>query len=627
MGNSFLALGARGPQGLLRMCGIAGFVSKGTIGAAEESIRKMTALVAHRGPDGDGHLLWNNVALGHRRLSIIDLSEAGHQPMEYASGRYAITFNGEIYNYIELRKELIEAGYPFGSETDTEVILAAYDFWGEDCLCRFNGMWAFAILDRHKATLFCARDRFGIKPFYYTNTRSVFAFGSEIKQLIQWLPQIRANRNVVIRFLSVSIPDVGKDTFFEGVQRLAPGHKLLMDTRTGSYSVDSFYHLRSTDVRGATSAELVSRFTDLFDESVGLRLRSDVRVGTCLSGGLDSSSIAVTAAALVRTSTNQPFGALTARSLDPAMDETEFARTVVEAAGLEWFTVSPTAEDANELNDELLWHQEEPVESGSQIMQYAVMRLARQNGIPVLLDGQGADETLLGYEWYHGVLAASHLQNGRLVRAARALLDVRRQGSPKDVLRALARTCEQFAPGVRSERYRRRTRYIENQPTLLPLLHNWRDALHDIREFQKAEINTMIIPSLLRYEDKNSMAFGVETRLPFLDYRLVELAIGLPVEAKIKNGWRKWILRQAMSNRMPQSITWRRGKIGFAAPDALWQKDRLSKVVQDILSSELILGLVNEPTLRRMLPIMPTRDRMRLHSVALWAKRFGVEAA
>ncbi|MEO6922750.1 MAG: asparagine synthase (glutamine-hydrolyzing), partial [Bryocella sp.] len=446
------------------MCGIAGFVTKSETSDAAGAIQRMTDAIRHRGPDGEGQLVWGNCALGHRRLAIIDLTDAGLQPMSYKDGRYALTFNGEIYNYLELRAELQEHGYRFASETDSEVILAAYDFWGKDCLERFNGMWAFAILDRERHELFCARDRFGIKPFYYVDNQRAFAFASEIKALFEWMPERVANREVMVRFLSVSVPDVGDDTFFAGVKRLGAGCRMLLDVRTGAATIERYYHLKPADTRGASTAELIGRFRETFDNSVRLRLRSDVQVGTCLSGGLDSSSIAATAALMngMEQSGTGPsgngrrFAAVTAQSMEKATDETEFARAVVESSNLEWYTVRPTAEDAQAMQSDVLWHQEEPVESGSQVMQYAVMRLARQNNIPVLLDGQGADETLLGYPWHHGASAAVAMQRLNFVKAARAVLSARQQGSARDVVQAAAYALEQMTPRARAWRYGRR---------------------------------------------------------------------------------------------------------------------------------------------------------------------------
>ncbi|MGA7353529.1 MAG: asparagine synthase (glutamine-hydrolyzing), partial [Acidobacteriaceae bacterium] len=317
------------------MCGIAGVISRKPPFADCATIRSMTDVVAYRGPDGKGHLVDGPVALGHRRLAILDLSEAGRQPMHSPDGNASLVFNGEIYNYLELREELRSRGHRFVSDTDTEVILAAYSEWGEKCVSRFNGMWAFALYDRRLRRIFCSRDRFGIKPFFYAGTDQAFVFGSEIKQLLPFLPARRVPREVLLSFLVTGLTGYSEETFFEGVFSLPGGHNLILDLQTGAFTTARFYELHPAEVEG-TEDELADQFRQLLTDAIRLRLRSDVPVGTCLSGGLDSSTIATIAAREYVEKAGRPFTAVTAGSIDPEYDETEFARQVVEAGKMAW---------------------------------------------------------------------------------------------------------------------------------------------------------------------------------------------------------------------------------------------------------------------------------------------------
>lgn len=606
------------------MCGIAGLILKPPDRPEEADIRRMTDLVAHRGPDGSGHCIWKNVALGHRRLAILDLSEAGHQPMSYADGRYVITYNGEIYNYIELREQLLRAGYMFQSQTDTEVILAAFDFWGEKCLERFNGMWAFALLDKQEHKLFCARDRFGIKPFYFIDTGQIFAFGSEIKQLLGFLPKVDVHRETLLSFFLLSCEGFGRHTFFEGVERLRAGHKMWVDLRTGRTEVNPYYDLKPTDLDGASDSELQGRYLDLLESAICMRLRSDVPVGTCLSGGLDSSSIASIASEQYRGISSDRFTAITAITGEPETDESRFAAAVVQASNLRWLTVKPTAQDLCKLDDQLIYHQEEPFASGSILMQYEVMKTARMHRIPVLLDGQGADESLLGYLPCQAALVAHYVARGQYSSAVRTWREIRNQESWNKQLETLMTSTSLLFPHLANLYYSRRSGFIQSRPNILPVLRSRREAIEDMRLYQTTLIQEMSFPSLLRYEDKNSMAFSIEARLPFLDYRLVEFSLGLPVTAKIRNGWRKWILRKAMTGRLPDSIAWRKGKLGFAAPDRQWQESEKDRIETEILSCDILRSMIDEKKLRAMLPKLGAWQKWRLYFVARWARTFQV---
>ncbi len=367
------------------MCGIAGIVTPGRPGRnSEKALGSMLAAMAHRGPDDEGTCVAGPVALGHKRLSIIDLSAAGRQPMRF--GDFVVTYNGEVYNYLEIRKELEGLGHRFETATDTEVILHAWAHWGEGCLERFTGMWAFALLDEAEGVLFCARDPFGIKPFYYLHEDGRFAFASEIRALLTLHPP-RADIDSLLDYLVLGLTDHTERTFFGGVRQLLPGRCLSLNLRDGGKTVRQYYDLRKTSRRERTPGD----FQESLQRSVILHLRSDVPVGTCLSGGLDSSVVAALAAAANRENGNERFSAVTARSEATETDETPYAKRVAEHARLDWHVAAPVYADFAAHVDRCLHIQEEPVGGPSVFLQYWVMKTAREAGLKVMLDGQGGE--------------------------------------------------------------------------------------------------------------------------------------------------------------------------------------------------------------------------------------------
>jgi len=609
------------------MCGIAGFVNKTGKAADRSVLATMVYAVRHRGPDGDGHYVCDNIALGHRRLAIIDLSDAALQPMHSTYGQLTIVFNGEIYNYIEIRRELQQLGHQFRTQSDTEVILESYAEWGSNCVKRFNGMWSFALYDQPRKLLFCSRDRFGVKPFYYVNTGDVFAFGSEIKQLLAFLPKREASRDILETFIATGLLEYSEKTFFKGVKNLQPSHNLFMNIMTGSISIERYYQPALLDLEGANDEELERRLLDMLTSSVELRLRSDVPVGTCLSGGLDSSSIATLAASRYSARTGSKFFGITAVSSEAATDESRFARQIVNQNGMSWLAIRPTPEDFAGSIESMLYHQEEPIPTLSPMMQYFVMREARKNGIPVLLDGQGADEILLGYIMYFGMYLRSTLRDRGVAAAAHELRQSLSCNQRMSLGKAIKFLTGVGTPRLRYFRSRCQCAWLKGARNTPQVLLDCNAARGNLRDFQCNEIGRTTLPSLLHYEDRNSMAFSVETRLPFLDYRVVELCLSLPLRSKIRDGWTKWTLRRAMSGILPESIAWRRDKLGFEAPATHWLEEHDKTFRQAILSSELVRSVTHERRLRYMLPGMSPLQRWRLSSVAMWSSQFGVNAA
>lgn len=607
------------------MCGIAGVVSRSEQPVERAVLERMVNAVGHRGPDGEGFYVAGRVGLGHRRLAIIDLSPGGAQPMHCAKSGRVIVYNGEIYNYLELRTELQGRGYCFQSQSDTEVILAAYDQWGASCVHKFNGMWSFALLDQARDLVFCSRDRFGVKPFYYVDDPKFFAFGSELRQLAPFLNSRRASREVLFDFLSFSAEELGADTFFAGVRRLPAGHNLSFRIGAGEYSIERFYAVPELGApRRLSATDASETLREILTDAVRLRLRSDVPVGTCLSGGLDSSSIAAIASSLVREAQGPRFTAITAASESPATDETEYARMVVDRADLNWHVIRPDFASFSDTLVQVVRAQEEPFSSPSVCMQFFVMQAAKQRGIPVLLDGQGGDETLLGYERYMVPIVRETYRNDG-IRAAIAMMQAFSHHNDSLKVRSQLQMLAYFSlPSLRWLRYRLRIRDAQWFPSLDHFRRKFGQVAGSAFEIQRRQIERDSIPNLLRYEDKNSMWHSVETRLPFMDYRLVEFAVNLPISSKVKNGWTKFALRQAMLGMLPDTILWRRNKLGFHAPDDRWLPKLHNEMIQTIAKSELLKEACG-PGQSAFRPHRLDRAVLwRFYVVALWEREFGV---
>ena len=602
------------------MCGIFGIINKEGL-ADKAQVRELTDLVAHRGPDGSGTHVNGNIGLGHRRLAIIDLSCDGIQPMRHRHQPLWVTYNGEIYNYIELRQELQALGAVFETATDTEVLLNAYLAWGEGCLDRFNGMWSFAIHDERDNSLFCARDRFGVKPFYYVDTPAAFAFGSEIRQLLPLIETRQADEELINDFLVCGLSDHTGRTFFKGIEKLLPGHSLRLNGTSGKFSINRYYSLSAHHAQ-VEDESAPDALRDLLDDAVKLRLRSDVRVGTCLSGGLDSSSVATLAAAQHEKSSSEAFFAITAVSQQATNNEEQYAAKIVEQSRLSWIRTQPTYKDFAATVKTLIDVQEEPFGGPSIMMQYEVMKTARANGVTVLLDGQGGDETLMGYQRYYAAWLLDRLRNdgiGGFLTAFRAAA----RNTPVEKLAMYLIGGSSVV--IRELAYRWMYGFLK-KPLLPDSLKRFTRNARDAGAMQVLEITETNLPMLLRFEDKNSMHFAIETRLPFLDYRLVEFALGLPARVKLNEGWTKWPLRVAMQKLLPRDICWRKDKIGFAAPDQLWLNQHTSIMYAKVASSSLVAQYVKMELLKKRFHALDIGMRWRLYCVALWGEHFKVDA-
>ena len=567
------------------MCGIAGFLYEGVHReAAMSAVRRMITLQRHRGPDGEGFYDTAGASFGHCRLAIIDLTDAGHQPMADSDGRYWITFNGEIYNYLELAEELRGFGYRLHGQSDTEVLLTAYRHWGKACLDRLRGMFAFAIWDQKERSLFAARDRLGIKPFHYwTDGNRKLAFASELKALLEFIPDRKANTTLARQFLAWNLLDHEPgETMVSGIMRLPPGHAMVWRQGEG-LKIWRYWELHVNDeprVSPEQESRLILGFRQIFEETVSLHLRSDVPVGTCLSGGLDSSTIVcVVNLELQRRRLEEKPSQHTFSACfeDPRLDERPYIEAVVNATGCQSHYVFPSGEGFAKDLERWVWHQEEPVGGSGVYAQYCVARLARENGIKVLLDGQGADEQLAGYRKFILVYLRQLLHARCYVKAAREAMmffcrpEILRTSRFVDARRYLYGSLPESALLWPDGSYPRRPSRLEIGVSLGSRI--------------EADLTRFSLPPLLRFEDRNMMAFGIESRVPFVDHKLVEWVARLPASLRLSGGWTKLIMREAFRGILPEPIRTRRSKLGFLTPEPAWLAGPLSTWFRDTLSA------------------------------------------
>jgi asparagine synthase (glutamine-hydrolysing) len=579
------------------VCGIAGAISADGVDPAALSV--MGDAIRHRGPDGRGYLLWSpgdelrlersvqgrpasaRVGLAHLRLSIIDLRETNDQPLVSADGSLALSFNGEIYNYVELRAELEALGHSFRTEGDTEVLLAAYSEWGPACVERLVGMWAFALLDARRSTVLLSRDRFGIKPLYYTLAGGTLYFASEIKALLT-VPQVRPEPDeaVVRRYLLSGSVDETDRTFFAGVRSLPPAHNAVLpvDGRATAPAPERYWSIPEEGYDGDRAAA-AREFAELFSASVRVHTRSDVPVGTCLSGGLDSSAIVCVADRLRRGGglphyEHHGFGYVPD---DPAWSERRYMDAVVDRTGLRMTYVEVPSQRFSDSLVTIAAQQDEPFGTTSIAAQYFVFEAAKAGGMKVMLDGQGADEILGGYHHYFPLIAATLLRQRRFGAYRRFSMAQRRARgerpiSARHALAALTprRLSDQLATRlldsptsrVLSAELREGVRFTDTRTPEF-------DSVHDLLA---AHTSSLGLPALLRFEDRNSMAHSIEARVPFLDHRLVEFCFRLPFEFKVNGAVTKDVLREAMRDVLPEEVRTRGDKIGFRAePTAAWE--------------------------------------------------------
>ena len=604
------------------MCGIAGiYCHKGITPFDVELIDTMNDIQKHRGPDDVGRYVDPFCALGHRRLAIIDLSKDGHQPFESDDHRFQIVYNGEIYNYIELRDELRQIGWQFRTKTDTEVLLKAYQQYGKACLSRFNGMFAFAIYDTEKQSLFLARDRIGIKPLYYTIIGSKLYFASEIKALhANSSLKHSVNYQSLFDYLVFNRTDIYDETFLNEIKRIPKGCYATFDSDglqvNQWWNPENYLHNNSDD----NLEEISKKIEELLVSAVMLRMRSDVPVGSCLSGGLDSSILI----GILSThyNINDDYHTFTASFPGHSIDETSYIDLLNKKYPFKNFRTFPTGKEARDRLREFIYANDEPTTNSSFYSQYEVMRLAKEYGVIVLLDGQGGDEGFAGYQYFHGFNLYGLLRKGRFAQFGFELLKSLLRKQDKSAYQTLL--FQVLPDPIKKKLLFRTVPYIHSD-----FFYEYIKSSRIYNEFFDADgLNKSLIrhyqfklEHLLRMEDRNSMAFSLEARVPYLDYRLVEYLLSVSEELKIKNGETKYLQKMALKQYTAPEILERTDKIGFGTPGDEWMCSEpwqnltdenystLSETFQDIFKKNVLL---------------PEKgfDRWRINQLATWKNIF-----
>ena len=577
------------------MCGVAGFVFR-KAAAQTPPVTAIFEQLKHRGPDDQGYLVYSRnsvrrgrdwtettedpeVILLHRRLSILDLSQAGSQPMGTQDNRYFITYNGEIYNYVELRRELEDLGYAFESRSDTEVLLAAYAAWGNRALRKLVGMFAFAILDTARRTVFLARDFFGIKPLYYARTDAAVVFASELKTLLEFgAVSRRVNADRLFNYLRHGLCDFGDETLLAGVLQLPPAHYVEIGLDEQSEARPMCYWQPGEQCCDDLSFEdAAEQLREIFLKSISLHLRSDVPVGCALSGGIDSSAVVM---AMRYLEPNVDLHTFSYIADEQELNEEKWVDLVAEASGARVHKVRPTAAELVADFDQLSYMQDMPSASTSLYAQFCVFRAAQQNEIKVMLDGQGSDEILGGYSYFRGARLASLIRQKRWREAAEFYSRVAHwpgssgfmllQNASDHLLPALAQAPLRKMVGKDLVPSWMNLTWFHEHGVVPHRNRRSYESPHVLREKLRRELMEHL-PSLLRYEDRNSMAFSIESRVPFLIPELVDFVLSLPEHYIIApDGASKAVFRRAMRGIVPDTILDRKDKIGFATPERTW---------------------------------------------------------
>lgn len=580
------------------MCAISGVFNKNGKPVIKKEIDSMLNTMLHRGPDDRGFYIapqTQNIGLGHLRLSIIDLTPDGHQPMLSMDGNLTIVHNGEIYNYIEIREELKKLGHRFQSQSDTEVILEAYKAWGEDCVSHFNGMWAFAIWDEKKSKLFCSRDRFGIKPFFYHDSAEHFLFASEIKGILALFknkPEV--NEQFLYQYIDRSVPFGSNQTVFKSINSLQPAHNLIIEDR--KVRIKRYWNFDVKRFRKTYDYSNPQKtFRKLVIDAVKLRLRSDVPVGVCLSGGIDSSVVT----GIITKILGQKVNTFSSVYKEPKYNEEEFIDEMNKYCGTSSHKLRPSSDSKKffTILEKLIYHHDEPVRGPSTFSQWHVFQCAKEK-VTVTLDGQGADELLGGYKYYYPAYFATLLRDlifkGK-VRNLKTFLEGRRDVKkyigptynwdtlkyflPRFLieLKKFIRPSKRWQNMVLSEDFIKRAK---SSPGFIPKVYS-----DPFSQYLFETFTTTNLPMILDFEDRMSMAFSLEARTPFLDYRVVEFCFGLSYEEKMDGYRNKLILREAFKDILPEKIYNRKDKKGFPTPNEHWFRNELKKDLHDIFYS------------------------------------------
>ncbi len=608
------------------MCGICGIIRFDNNKAEASDLSLMMLKQKHRGPNDESIFIDKNIGFGFVRLSIIDLSLAGRQPMHDKSGRYTLIFNGEIYNYIELREDLISKGISFETKTDTEVLLNMYIVYGEDCLNKLNGMFAFAIYDNVSENIFAARDRFGVKPFYYYRDNNQFIFASEIPSILAvYNKKNKENKQAIFDYLAFNRTDQNETTFFEDIFKLQHGH--YMTIKNKQVHIKKWYDL--AEKVNAKTAD-IDEYRKLLTDAVSIRMRSDVPVGVCLSGGLDSSSIISILTNNLNFKDIHTFSAIYEKG-DKA-DESKFINLYKDSLHNMHF-ITPTFESLLDDLTQFISIHAEPIPSTGPYAQYCVMKLAK-NDVTVTLDGQGADEALGGYHYFFGFYFKDLLLSFKIVKLFTEIFYYLK------VHKSLY--------GIKTFIYFLMPKKIKTKLRINERGYLDTDFVNDILKQEKSNITNNLYASknlkeallnhfefklehLLKWNDRNSMAFSIESRTPFLDYRLVEYTLSINSEAIINQGFTKSILRESLKGILPEKIRIRTDKVGFATPQDEWfRTEQFQYVINEIINSESFhkRGLINPEKAKKLYmqhlnkEINIAKDIWKWVHLELWFREF-----
>lgn len=579
------------------MCGFVFALNYENEKVDENLIQSMNKKIIHRGPDQEGYHFINNVGLGFRRLSILDLSDAGRQPMFSSDARYVITFNGEIYNYVELREKLKKAGYQFLSDSDTEVLLNAYIEWGEACLNKLNGMWAFLIYDSVKKTVFGARDRFGVKPLYISNTDGHLLLASEIKCIRDTpLYKPKTNFDTVAKFFIEGRLNDSRDTFFSGITEIPCGTKFNID-QLGNITTSQYWTIDASKPEYMES-DFAEKYFSLFEDAIKLRLRADVPIGVFLSGGLDSTAIICSMARNWPNHAKEDELLHAFSFIDKEFDESVYINDTITQTGATLHPFNKSANELYDLLDEALWFHDEPLHSMTALVGFSLMRLAKENGIKVVLNGQGADEIIAGYPSYRSNYWYSLLRNFKIRKWISEIRTHSRFHKSNQIELLKHSFLKTVTTQINKNELVQKIR-TRKKTNVTPNIHPWLSGdlyAHHKQEqppldqsLQNALLQSVYkapLPLYLRIEDRNSMGNSVEARLPFMDYRLVQFSFYLTDSLKIKEPWNKFVLREAMKNKIPESARSRIEKMGFPTPTKRWFEGPLLQTAKDVIHSK-----------------------------------------
>ena len=606
------------------MCGICGIINFDGKKVSSEDLHLMMREMKHRGPDDEGIYENGNIGLGHVRLSIIDLSEAGKQPFFSDDGRYVMVYNGEIYNYIEIRDEL-KYKYKFFTKTDSEVLMKAFLEWGENCFNKFNGMFALAIYDTFEKSLLCIRDRFGVKPFYYYLDDNKFIFSSEIPPILKiYNFKNQPNNLSIYNYLVFNRTDYNENTFFQDVKKIPHGHKIsfkIYDKKT--FSINKWYDLK---LNISNPFQSYQEFIDLFYSSINLRLRSDVNLGLCLSGGLDSSSIVSMLLKKFDIPKIETFSAI--YSDDFIFDEKKYIEIISDKRCIHNYAY-PSNESLIGDMDMFLSAQAEPHPSTSIYAEFKVMELARKNNIAVMIGGQGSDEQFSGYHYFFGYYFKSLLKQFKISDLYNEIksykLNHNSYFAHKTFIYFLL---PEFLKQIISAE--KNPFVLRNYAKKYYLNSTLAGELFGVDTLQKSLLAHFEykLEHLLKWEDHNSMHFSIETRIPFLDYRIVEKTLGLSESSQIKNGWTKHFLREAMKDILPEEIRLRKDKVGYMTPESFWFKsNKFRNYVSSLFKEERLsckfvdINKFNN-TFHSGKYYLNTKDIWKTINLELWLRRF-----